>query len=111
MCSLPVSLRSLSLHCQSLAAPLRQRRAPAAPPPTLPLLPPEEQRRFFDDSVVACVVVLSPPLSIIVGDFHVFVAFIVSRDGRRVREINDTCEYNDGRGRKEQKPLSERGEQ
>ena len=96
------SLSGLSLHCQSLAAPLRHRRAPAAPPPTLPLLPPEEQRRFFD-SVVACVVVLSLPLSIIIGDFHVFVAFIVSSEGRRVREINDTCEYNDGRGRKEQK--------
>ena len=94
------SLSCLSLHCQSLAAPLRHRRAPAAPPPTLPLLPPEEQRRFFD-SVVACVVVLSLPPSIIIGDFHVFVAFIVSKD--EVREINDTCEYNDGRGRKEQK--------
>ena len=75
------SLSCLSLHCQSLAAPLRHRRAPAAPPPTLPLLPPEEQRRFFDDSVVACVVVLSLPLSIIIGDFHVFVAFIVSSAG------------------------------
>ena len=74
------SLSCLSLHCQSLAAPLRHRRAPAAP--TLPLLPPEEQRRFFDDSVVACVVVLSRlPLSIIIGDFHVFVAFIVSSAG------------------------------
>ena len=73
------SLSCLSLHCQSLAAPLRHRRAPAAP--TLPLLPPEEQRRFFDDSVVACVVVSSPPLSITIGDFHVFVAFIVSSAG------------------------------